>query len=234
MARPSLLVIYSAVATTLLGGFVVTEAIGRPETQAFDQIDVKRINIREDDGTLRLVLSSRDRFPGGILNGEERPRPDRTGAGMLFFNDAGNESGGLIYSSRREADGTVTGYGHLSFDQHDQDQVVALNQIEDGNGRSAGLRISDRPATPLWETLDKIDGLAPAEREAEIQRLAAADAFGQPRAFFGKDGYRASTMDLRDARGRTRLRMHVTADGTASIQFLDEAGQVTRTITPTG
>jgi hypothetical protein len=37
---------------------------------------------------------------------------------------------------------------------------------------------------------------------------------------------------LRDAKGRQRLVLTVDPAGNASIQFLDEAGKVVRTVTP--
>lgn len=232
--RPSFLVVYSAIATTLVGAFVVTEAVSAPERTAFEEIDVKRINIREDDGTLRMTISNTSRFPGIIFRGQERPHPNRVAAGMLFFNDEGTENGGLIFGGERKADGSVEGYGHLSFDQFEQDQVVALNQIEEGGRRTAGLTISDRPDQSLEVATARLEGLTGEARTAELERLRAEGAFGNPRAYLGKDAERASKMDLRDAQGRTRLRLHVTAEGQASIQFLDEAGQVTRTVTPEG
>lgn len=234
MPRPSFLVVYSAVATTLLGAFVVTQAVGKPEATALDTLDVKRINVREDDGTLRMVIANTSRFPGLIIRGEEHPHPDRTTAGMLFFNDEGTENGGLIFGGRRGADGKVESYGHLSFDQFEQDQVIALNHGEEDGARTAGLTISDRPDASMLETMRRLDGLTGAAREAEIAKLRAENGVGQPRAFLGKDEYRASALDLKDAEGRTRLRLHVAADGAASIQFLDEAGRITRTMTPEG
>lgn len=41
----------------------------RPAT--FEEIDVQRINLREPDGTLRMVVSNRTRFPGGMVKGRE-------------------------------------------------------------------------------------------------------------------------------------------------------------------
>jgi len=38
--------------------------------------------------------------------------------------------------------------------------------------------------------------------------------------------------NLNDAQGQSRLRLRVTADGTASIEFLDAKGAVQRTFTP--
>jgi hypothetical protein len=63
-----------------------------------------------------------------------------------------------------------------------------------------------------------------------MQKLRAQGAFGAKRAFFGKTEDKNSVVDLKDGQGRTRLALHVTADGMASIQFLDANGKVLRTL----
>jgi hypothetical protein len=84
----------------------------------FEEIDVGRINIREPDGKLRMVISNREQFPGEPWKGGEKPRPDRrTMAGMLFINDEGTENGGLIQKGFVDADGKVNAGVSLTFDR---------------------------------------------------------------------------------------------------------------------
>ena len=47
------------------------------KVQRFDEIDVHRVNVREPDGTLRLVISNDARLPGVIVRGKENPPVDR-------------------------------------------------------------------------------------------------------------------------------------------------------------
>jgi hypothetical protein len=61
----------------------------RTNPQTFDEIDVHRINVRELDGTLRMVISNTDRFPGAIVKGKEYPHPRDT-AGVLFYDAIGS------------------------------------------------------------------------------------------------------------------------------------------------
>lgn len=197
-----------------------------PRKVSFDEIDVQRINVREPDGRLRLVLSNQSRFPGAIVRGKETPFT-RDSAGMIFYNDEATENGGLIVSGARQADGRIASVGHLSFDQYEQDQVVNLQQEEDGGVRRAGLTISDRPET----SMDLAGGLKLRSDPAALKRALESGAFGQPRAFFGKAEDRSSQLVLRDARGRARLRLTVSATGEAEIAFLNTEGKVTRTLT---
>lgn len=233
-----LLIGYSAVLTTALTGAMVTQAVSGPAKVAFQEIDVQRINIREKDGTLRMVISNTDMMPGIIHKGVDYPHPNRKTAGVLFFNEEGTENGGLSFGGRRDKDGKVVGSGgHLSFDQFEQDQVVALNHSEGPDGlRRAGLTISDRPdaAMPFSE-MGKFASASPAEQKVMQDRWIAEGRLGNKnRVFIGKSRDKSSAVMLSDAEGRPRILMQVKADGEAAIQFLDDAGKVLKTVSPTG
>ena len=89
-------VVYSTVLTTLLAAFTLAGSAAA-KVQRFDEIDVHRLNVREPDGTLRMVISNHTRLPGVIVRGKENPPADRPYAGMLFYNDEGTENGGLVF-----------------------------------------------------------------------------------------------------------------------------------------
>ena len=190
-----------------------------------------QINVVEPDGTLRMTISNRAQFPGMIVKGKELPHASRNdSAGMIFFNDEGTENGGLIFGGKSEG-GHVVNFGHLSFDQYEQDQVVTLEQSEGEGFRSAGLTFDDRPDGPL-----DFAGLSALEQEpngpaksAKLAELEKSGAFGATRLFAGKEGGN-SLLSLKDAKGRTRLRLTVSADGGAWIEFLDDHGKAVRTI----
>lgn len=145
---------------------------------------------------------------------------------MIFYNDEATENGGLIISGARQADGRVSSVGHLSFDQYEQDQVVNLQQEEDGGMRRAGLTLSDRPDAPL----DVAGGVKLRANPVALKRALDAGMFGRPRAFFGKAEDRSSQLVLRDAAGRPRLQLSVSEFGVARIEFLDAKGGVTKTV----
>ena len=132
-----------AFAVVVLAGFAESR-----QKQTFDEIDVHRINVVEPDGTLRMVISNKADFPGIIIKGKETPHPDRATAGMLFFNDEGTENGGLIFGGSKDKQGKVTSYGHLSFDQYEQDQVFSIDAGEENGQRTSELRMIDRARPP--------------------------------------------------------------------------------------
>jgi hypothetical protein len=63
--------------------------------ESFDEINVKRINIIENDGTIRMVLSNKERQHPGRIDGKDIDERERE-AGLLFFNDEGDECGGCV------------------------------------------------------------------------------------------------------------------------------------------
>ena len=227
------LLAYSGLLTLVLAVVLLTGAADARSAK-FDRIEVQRIDLREADGTLRMVISNRGRFPGAIFHGREYPHP-RGAAGMIFYNDEGTENGGLIFGGRRVDGKVVDAGGSLTFDQFENDQVVQLLGTQDGDRETAGMIVNDRPQRSLEEYLKerpKLDAMPAAEREALTQARAQRGEFGQQRLFVGRNRERASLVALRDADGRERLRLRVAPEGLASIEFLDAQGRVQRTLGP--
>lgn len=224
------LIVYAGVLTAVVIALLLS-GVSQARPTRFAVIDVERINVREPDGTLRLVISNQARFPGLPVRGREIPHPNRSTAGMLFMNEEGTETGGLMWSGR-EANGVRESGGSLTFDRYEQDQVVQIFEDERGPTRSSGLRVFEQPNEPLaFDRFEDIGRLPPDQQEAAY---AGANAGGRQRAFFGREASGASSLVLRDAEGRPRLRMSVSAEGAARIDFLDEAERVVRSVTPEG
>ncbi|HKE84866.1 MAG TPA: hypothetical protein VKB50_13990, partial [Vicinamibacterales bacterium] len=170
---------------------------GAQQKQEFDEITVHRINIVEPDGTLRMVMANRARFPGVIVRGKEAAA-DRPYAGLLFYNNEGTENGGLIFGGRRDPDGRIVDSGvSLSMDKYGVGgQMVQLAGVSDNANRFAGLRVKD----------NSIGG-------PNTNRIWVGN---------GDDG--AATVALMDGQGRRRIVMEVASDGASKIVFLDASG----------
>jgi hypothetical protein len=222
-------------ATVLTAAFAVLLLSGSrsPMNAKFDTIDVQRINVREPDGTLRMVISDHSAFPGLILHGKEYPHA-RPQAGMLFYNDEGTEQGGLIFAGRKSADGTVDSGLSLTFDRYEQDQQLQLIGL-DGNGRTyAGLQVNDVPDRPIVgdvEEMAKLDAMPAKARQALLAERMDKGYYGAPRYFAGKSRADNSVVMLNDVHGKPRLLLMVTPDGKAAIKFLDADGKEQRTLT---
>src|SRR5713101_3458560 len=94
----------------------------KPLKPRFDEIDVQRINIVEKDGRVRLVIANADRQAVTVVGGKEILPDRKREAGLIFFNDEGDENGGLTYGGRTE-NGVARASAGLSFDQYQQDET---------------------------------------------------------------------------------------------------------------
>jgi hypothetical protein len=156
----------------------------------------------------------------------------RTSAGLLFFNDEGDEVGGLTFSGTddngRRAD------ARLMFDQLKQDQIIGISYGEGGGQPTAGLQVwdrSDRPLSDLVKAVNAANALPEGpQREEALQKARANAPAGPQRVFVGKNADRNATVSLADANGKPRLVMTVGADGGASIEFLDADGKTIQRI----
>jgi hypothetical protein len=221
---------YSAATTVVLVVLAVSAFRQAPKNKNMGEITVERINVVDADGTLRLVISNKDRMHPGVIGGKtlQRPRPY---AGLLFFNDQGDESGGLTFRGREESGRRVADSG-LMFDQLGQDQTIGFDYTEQDRQRSAGFKVWDRPESPLSDLVDQVNAANALANEREraqaLDRIRAAAPKAAQRVFVGKTRDKASSVQLSDAEGRPRLTLKVDADGAAVIDFLDANGKVVR------
>jgi hypothetical protein len=224
-----LLKAYSLLITVLFTLIAFTSMTHADQKNKFEEIDVERINIVEKDGKLKLVISNSERQHPGTIDGRTlaRKRP----AGFLFFNDAGDECGGLSFSGNQK-DGKGNASGLLAFDRFRQDQTVGLQYGESNGQYSAGLRVWDRPESSLGPLIDKMVDIEKMkegpEKTAAMKALREMPAASTAeRVMVGRDREQAAVVRLSDAKGKPRLKLSVDAAGVSKLEFLDEAGKVT-------
>lgn len=229
-----LYVVFSVPVLALLLFAAISDRTGTPY---FEEITVERINVVEPDGTRKLVIASSARQTEATIGGVQIPVQRTRPAGRIFFNDYGDEVGGLAFGGDRTAGTQI-----LAFDQAGQDQVVTVVNREwtDADGRrlrTSGIELVDRPTDrtlldvlALMRELEAIED--PDERARARAQIDGPATFGAPRMFVGRTAEGQATTVLMDGRGRPRLRMTVEADGAAGIEFLDAAGNVVRRIGP--
>lgn len=192
----------------------------------YDTLDVQRINVREPDGTLRLTISNSARIPGVIVGGKEHPHPNRHEAGMIFYNDQGDENGGLVFDGGLK-NGIPTNGGSLTFDRYRQDQTLQMLSAETGKDRKVGVIVNDRPDRPLdLEAVGRIRALPPGPERDRLMREGGFDS--ARRVWLGRDEKGEAALVLSDVQGRPRLTLGVRADGTPGVRLIDAAGKVTR------
>jgi hypothetical protein len=239
------LVVYSGaltlfVAVLFLGGAAPT---GHAR---FDTITVQRINVIEPDGTLRMVLTNNRRMPGIMVEGREfadvTRRRGSTQAGILFYDGAATESGGLTFGGRKDEQGRISRFGHLSFDRYNQDQMFAIDAADDGTNTETVIRTIDQPNWPIQEYLalrERIQNLPPEQQAEEESRFFETHPRGVGTRLLLGTATSASSperginlVDLRDGTGRSRTRWIVDGAGNPTLSFFGPNGQPTYTIPP--
>lgn len=191
--------------------------------QRFQEIDVERINIIEKDGTLKMVISNKERQHPGLANHKLLKARSRE-AGMIFFNSLGYECGGLIYDSDEKGSGMV-----YSVDQRNTDQIMQL-QYSEGAGqeknRSYGLKLWDRPDDFPLEKLIKFDDSLqklknPAAVKKAYARLKDEGKLGNERFFAGKTPNGDVGLFIRDNKGTVRLKIYVDKNNQSHIEKVE-------------
>ena len=205
----------------------------------FSEIDVERINIIENDGTVKMIITNVDKFPNGTtkINGRNTNETRKKRSGMLFFNEDGIECGGFIYDGEKKENGHSSGLS-LTYDQYNGDQVMQLltQDYQEGDKRhvSSSLVFNDRPSNETQErnaeiskelaTLRKEDPklMQQKYKEYEAQGLIG----GAPRVMLGKTRSQNNGLFLFDDKGMPKAMFYVDKNNTAKLDFYDDKGQV--------
>jgi hypothetical protein len=214
------LAFYSGAATALVAVLLLTGFRQQESGKKFESMDVQRINVVEPDGTLRMVISNKSASPGAIIRGKEYAHPDRQSAGILFFNDEATENGGLIFGGAKDKNEKAQSYGHLSFDQYEQDQVFTIDSEDQYGLHSSAVTIWDRPDFPIGDLL-----ATPPEKRSEF---LASHPKCHARIYLGRNQDRTVALRLKNTEGRDRIVLRVDGDGSPLIQMLDKEGKIIR------
>lgn len=166
------------------------------------EITAERINIVDADGKVRMTLAGKDSVPDPVVDGVVYERQGPKAAGLHFFNDRGDECGGLTFYGGVDGGG-VSAYSGLTLDEFDGGDAVGIRYSEHGGRRSYGLMA----AVP-------------------------AEVGDRMRLFAGWDSELGANISMLDSKGRDRIRIYIDSDDNPKIEFLDEEGRPTRTIGP--
>src|ERR1700733_2745928 len=115
-----ILQIYAGFLTVLVAVLVLFDITTINKKPHFKEINAERINIVEGNGLTRMVISNHELQHPGSVNGKIVAHRDRP-AGMIFFNDDGDECGGLVFDGNKHS-ASMT----YSIDQYNNDQIMQL------------------------------------------------------------------------------------------------------------
>ena len=203
--------------------------------QRFKLIDAERINIRERSGTLKAALSN----SAGFNEGKRAEQGGARLSGLMFYNEEGEETGGLVYFGKAipgGQDSDVT----LTMDQYRQDQNVYLHheEFKDAHGLRIedGLSINARPdwtkTKEEYATYAEMEKLRPEQRdELQLKSLQAGKIstrrlfFGVQRGIKGSETYDDAGMFIKNKWGRNTIRLYVDNDNRPHFQIYDPLGK---------
>jgi hypothetical protein len=230
------LLIATNVAALCAIGYLLLAAAAPPRAR-FRELSAERIDIVDRAGRTVLAISNKERIAAPVVDGKTYPVGVSEGrelmAGMIFFNQDGDEMGGLVFNSFRRPDGKAAGIGHLSFDRFRDNQVLALQYKENATTVQSGLTLYDRPGDGSFaRSLDLIAEAQEAtpERRMEIgsslSAMSKGGELGVERVFLGSKNREAQLL-LKDSKGRVRARLILDERDDARLEFLDDSGRVT-------
>ena len=228
----------------LLAGRLFT--IQASTQDVLDELNVKRINILEDNGNYALVLANSNNLPGSIMEGKQNGM--RNGVpGIIFYNNLGDEIGGLIFPARN-LENSYDGGVQLSMDQIKQTgQAIALRHWRNGDFVRSNLEITDYSTEKFAGDLHKdpeiktvLERLRKTQDESEQEHIYYKEylpmlgekGYLAHRIFLGSEGRekRRAMLEIKDSHSRPRIRLMVDENDEPRIEILDENGEVAATL----
>ena len=214
--------------------YLVVSYIGQGENNfenTIPEITTERLNIVGQDGNKYMVLSSPERQALATIDGKpvDPDSTERNIAGLLFFNEDGDEIGGLVYGID-----SANSYQLLTFDQRKNDQIMALRKdeyLEKGEWKKQyGLLLqqrSDKQNDVITSELRKIERIEDSRlREKELEKFYNdPDHLAPYRLFIGRTFSDEFGLYLMDENNNTRLQIYIDKEGVPHIESIDENGE---------
>ena len=231
----NLLTAYAVVSTIVFGAILTMSFNSNNDNKVavYDEITAKRINVISEDGELRMVVSNEFRQHPGRVNGQDIEKRDRP-AGILFFNEEGDECGGIIHWGKT-ADGATSSGMSFTMDQYKEDQVLQIiNNEYYSEGKQSiqrGVAISDLPTgSDLLTRMKKIEEIqkilstsSPEEQQKIIEQYGNSLSSIQ-RLFIGKTKKNNAGIFLAGPDGKQKLNIYVDENNIPKIEVIDEKG----------
>lgn len=167
--------------------------------QQTGRMQVERIDVKDKTGHPRVVISNQDLIPPPLLGGKTFER-QVTPAGLIFYDEQGNERGGIALSRNNN-----THINALAFDYSNADAVglVAIDETDTEYYKS-GLIINQKDPS------GKIG--------ANINRINLITENGN------------AGLEIKDEKEVVRLRLEVDSLGTPSVKLFDAQGKPGKTL----
>jgi hypothetical protein len=230
--KVNFLMAYAITSTMIISLFMLSSFDNQGNERKFDEITAKKITITGEDNLPRMVLSNENRQHSGRMNGKEWPKRERP-SGIIFFNNQGDECGGLVYQVK-EKDGKTTSGMSFTMDNYKDDQVVQiLNDEYYANGKAyiqRGININQYPAgSNIDERNRKIEEINKIkdekERNLKLNQLWEKEG-SVNRVFLGKTKGNSSGLFLSGPDGKPKMMIYVDENGNPKLQTFNNKGEM--------
>jgi hypothetical protein len=200
----------------------------------FKVIEVQKVNIREASGILKASLSNSEGFK--VFG---RAKQDVSFSGLMFYNEEGDEAGGLVYDGKAISGGQQASLA-LTFDQFRQDQNIYLHHDEykdaKGSTISDGLAVNARPdftaAKEEYQIYDRLQKMPPEQRDDAKLTALQQGKIGSRRVFLGvQRGFRNdapyddSGVFIKNKWGQNAIKLYVDNDNKPHFEIYDPKGK---------
>jgi hypothetical protein len=226
------LMTYAITSTLFISYLTFSSFAPRFDTKKFDEIEVKKITVVGEDNLPRIVLSNETRQHPGRANGKQMEKRERP-AGIIFFNDQGDECGGLVYQIKSK-DGKINSGMSFTMDNYKDDQVVQIvNDEYYADGKAwieRGININQYPVgSNMVERNKKINDINAIadekERTAKLNELWEKEG-PVNRLFIGRTRGNSSGLFLAGPDGKPKMMIYVDENGEPKIQTFNNKGEM--------
>jgi|SRR5690554_1176924 len=223
---------YAIFSAALISFFVLSSFNAKDKNEKLDELIVKKITVIGEDNLPRMVLSNETRQHPGRMNGKEWEKRERP-SGIIFFNNEGDECGGLIYQAKEKDGKTISGMS-FTMDNYKDDQVVQiLNDEYYADGKAyikRGISINQFPVgSNIEKRNNKLKELKAIkdekERNEKINDLMRNEG-SVNRLFIGKTLGDSSGLFLAGPDGAPKMMIYVDDKGVPKIQTFGENGEI--------
>ena len=201
------------------------------ENEIIPEITTERLNIVGKDGNKFVVLSNPEKQALATVNGKpvNPQESERNIAGLLFFNEDGDEIGGLVYGID-----STNSYQLLTFDQQKNDQIMALRKdeyLEDGEWKKQyGLLLQERSEKQSNVIISELYNIRKIKdsilREKEYDKFYNnPENLAPQRLFIGRTYSENVGLFLMDENNNPRLQIYLDEKGEPHIESFDENGE---------
>jgi len=177
------------------------------------ELNVEKLNICEPNGEVKMTLFNSQNIPSLILGYEDLLPGHRSKdgiSGIMFYNNEGDECGGLIYGSGKDENGKPNMGMSLTFDKFKQDQVVQLHLTKSGDQQMYGFSIYDRPDHSIKESLETLKAFNKEENsEKKKTLLSKLRENNAQRIFVGSGIDGTPRISLFDKQGKEKIKILV-------------------------